>query len=58
MDALGSLERTWSGLRRFDAVIPTGGGAVVLGERLLLRFAQDMARRWQPRARRSTGRRR
>jgi hypothetical protein len=31
---LGSIERTWSGLRRFDAVIPTGGGAVVLGELL------------------------
>ena len=34
---LGSVERTWSGLRRFDAVIPTGWGAVVLGE--LLRSA-------------------
>ena len=34
---LGSVERTWSSLRRFDAVIPTGGGAVVLGE--LLRSA-------------------
>ena len=31
---LGSVERTWSSLRRFDAVIPTGGGAVVLGELL------------------------
>jgi len=34
---LGSVERTWPSLRRFDAVIPTGGGAVVLGE--LLRSA-------------------
>lgn len=31
---LGNVERTWSSLRRFDAVIPTGGGAVVLGELL------------------------
>jgi hypothetical protein len=31
---LGSVERTWSSLRRFDAVIPTGGGAVVLGDLL------------------------
>lgn len=31
---LGCVERTWSSLRRFDAVIPTGGGAVVLGELL------------------------
>jgi hypothetical protein len=31
---LGSVERTWSSLRRFDAVIPTGGGTVVLGELL------------------------
>jgi hypothetical protein len=34
---LGSVERTWSSLRRFDVVIPNGGGAVVLGE--LLRSA-------------------
>ena len=34
---LGNVERTWSSLRRFDAVIPTGGGAAVLGE--LLRSA-------------------
>ena len=31
---LGNVERTWSSLRRFDAVIPTGGGAVILGELL------------------------
>jgi len=31
---LGCVERTWSSLRRFDAVIPTGGGTVVLGELL------------------------
>jgi hypothetical protein len=31
---LGSVERTWSSLRRFDAVIPTGGGTVLLGELL------------------------
>jgi hypothetical protein len=30
----GNVERTWPGLRRFDAVIPTGGGTVVLGELL------------------------
>ncbi|MBN1453270.1 MAG: ParM/StbA family protein [Anaerolineales bacterium] len=33
----GNIERVWPGLRRFDAVLPTGGGAVVLGE--LLRSA-------------------
>lgn len=31
---LGSLERHWSSLSRFDAVIPTGGGAAVLGMKL------------------------
>ena len=31
---LGSLERHWGSLGRFDAVIPTGGGASVLGMKL------------------------
>lgn len=31
---LGSLERNWGSLSQFDAVIPTGGGAAVLGMRL------------------------
>ena len=31
---LGSLERNWPSLSRFDAVIPTGGGASVLGMKL------------------------
>ena len=31
---LGNIERIWPGLRRFNIVIATGGGAVVLGESL------------------------
>lgn len=31
---LGEVERTWPALSRFSAVIPTGGGARLLGERL------------------------
>ncbi len=31
---LGNIERLWPSLRRFNIVIPTGGGAVVLGETL------------------------
>jgi hypothetical protein len=34
---LNSVDRTWPNLTRFDAVIPTGGGALVLGD--LLRLA-------------------
>ncbi len=33
-EVLGAFERTWPNLRRFDAVVPTGGGAVVLGDML------------------------
>lgn len=33
-EILASLEKIWPNLRRFDAVVPTGGGAVVLGEKL------------------------
>ncbi len=33
-EVLGNMERTWPNLRRFDAVIPTGGGAVILGDML------------------------
>ena len=33
-EILGSIEKIWPNLRRFDAVVPTGGGAVVLGEKL------------------------
>ncbi|MBN2385570.1 MAG: ParM/StbA family protein [Anaerolineales bacterium] len=40
---LGSVERTWSSLRRFDVVIPTGGGAVVLGELLRSTLAPKSA---------------
>lgn len=36
-EVLGLIERTWPNLRRFQAVIPAGGGAVVLGD--LLRLA-------------------
>ncbi len=31
---LGNIERLWPSLRRFNIVIPTGGGAAVLGETL------------------------
>lgn len=33
-NVLDVVERTWPSLRRFDAVIPTGGGAIVLGNKL------------------------
>jgi hypothetical protein len=33
-EVLAAIERTWPNLRRFDTVIPTGGGAVVLGDYL------------------------
>lgn len=36
-EVLGLIERTWPNLKRFQAVIPAGGGAVVLGD--LLRLA-------------------
>lgn len=36
-EVLAAVERVWPNLRRFSAVIPTGGGAVVLGD--LLRTA-------------------
>lgn len=35
-EVLATIERTWPGLRRFDAVIPTGGGSMVLGDLLNL----------------------
>lgn len=35
-EVLATIERTWPSLRRFDAVIPTGGGAMVLGDLLNL----------------------
>jgi len=31
-EVLAAVERVWPSLRRFSAVIPTGGGAVVLGD--------------------------
>ena len=31
---MGHVERTWSNLKRFQVVIPTGGGALVLGDAL------------------------
>jgi len=31
---LAAVERVWPSLRRFQAVIPTGGGALLLGELL------------------------
>jgi hypothetical protein len=31
-EVLSAVERVWPSLRRFSAVIPTGGGAVVLGD--------------------------
>jgi hypothetical protein len=33
-EVLATIERTWPSLRRFDAVIPTGEGALVLGDLL------------------------
>jgi hypothetical protein len=36
-EVLATLERVWPNLRRFSAVIPTGGGALLMGE--LLRSA-------------------
>ena len=33
-EVLAAIERTWPNLRRFDTVVPTGGGAVVLGDYL------------------------
>jgi hypothetical protein len=33
-EILAVIERTWSNLRRFSAVIPAGGGSVLLGEAL------------------------
>jgi hypothetical protein len=33
-EILAVIKRTWSSLKRFQAVIPCGGGAVVLGDRL------------------------
>ncbi len=33
-EILAATKRSWSSLKRFTAVIPTGGGALVLGERL------------------------
>jgi hypothetical protein len=35
-EVLATIERTWPSLRRFDAIIPTGGGAMVLGDLLNL----------------------
>lgn len=33
-EVLAVVERVWPNLRRFDAVIPSGGGSLILGERL------------------------
>ena len=33
-EILGTIEQAWPDLRRFDAVIPVGGGALVLGDQL------------------------
>lgn len=33
-EVLATMERVWPSLRRFTAVIPTGGGAAILGDRL------------------------
>jgi hypothetical protein len=33
-EILAVIERTWSNLRRFNAIIPAGGGSVLLGEAL------------------------
>jgi hypothetical protein len=33
-EILAVIKRSWSSLKRFQAVIPSGGGAVVLGDRL------------------------
>ena len=46
-EVLATIERTWPSLRRFDAVIPTGGGALVLGELLnLALIAKGAAVSW------------
>jgi hypothetical protein len=36
-EIIGAVERTWSNLRRFTVIIPTGGGCLLLGD--LLRTA-------------------
>lgn len=33
-EVLGQIESTWTSLKRFQAVIPAGGGALILGDRL------------------------
>jgi hypothetical protein len=46
-EVLATIERTWPSLRRFDAVIPTGGGALVLGDLLnLALIAKGAAVSW------------
>ena len=46
-EVLAVIERTWSNLRRFSAVVPTGGGSLVLGERLRLALiAKGAAVHW------------
>jgi len=47
-EILANLERTWPNLRRFDAVIPTGGGAAVLGSDLQNALAAKGAAVWWP----------
>ena len=42
-EILAVIERAWPSLRRFHAVIPTGGGAAVLGQRLRLALSSKGA---------------
>lgn len=46
-EILGTIEQTWPNLRRFNTVIPSGGGAVLLGESLRLALiAKGAAVHW------------
>ena len=46
-EILGIIEQTWPNLRRFDTVIPSGGGAVILGDALRLALiAKGAAVHW------------
>jgi hypothetical protein len=38
-EILAAVKRTWSSLKRFTAVIPTGGGALILGDKLKVALA-------------------
>ncbi len=47
-EVLASIERVWPNLRRFNAVIPTGGGSLVLGNYLRVALASKGAAVYWP----------